>query len=338
MGGTASSGSATVNAVFDPNTINLSWYNDGVAVANAQSSCIYDTTITPPTLQSKTGYTFGGWRVNPLKSVDIFQSGNWSDDALYAKQNGIVSYDAYQEAIDNGGDPSGLSPAEYGLSATDISSYPTSALWGIQYDYGNIGGIAICNTSSSDPTVTTAGEHCWCNATKYKNGGAVTDLTSNWYSGDLGGNPCTEFECVYACMGDFGAMQKYISYGHNNVTELLGVYQETNRSTTSKTHQNGTSSNRSGTVNATYSWGTVAIDTMCSTSSSSAVRDDSNGTYCWFRVTNFTPTGSQSVGPSEWMYWDEGMGNRNCWECSQSIRYYNIDWRRDGYHSWEELS
>ena len=58
-------GTANVEINWEPNTINLNWYNgdEKLTVANNSQSCVYDGTLTVPTQPTKPGYTFNGWKV-----------------------------------------------------------------------------------------------------------------------------------------------------------------------------------------------------------------------------------------------------------------------------------
>ena len=58
-------GTANVEINWEPNTINLNWYNgdEKLTVANNAQSCVYDGTLTVPTQPTKPGYTFNGWKV-----------------------------------------------------------------------------------------------------------------------------------------------------------------------------------------------------------------------------------------------------------------------------------
>ena len=60
------SGTANVEVDWEPNTINIRWY-DGDTRLNVQSSaqsCVYDDDLyLPATQPTKTGYTFKGWEV-----------------------------------------------------------------------------------------------------------------------------------------------------------------------------------------------------------------------------------------------------------------------------------
>lgn len=59
-------GPSTIKANWDPNTINLYWYNDNqkLTVQTTSNTCDYDSGITlPASNPTKTGYTFTGWEV-----------------------------------------------------------------------------------------------------------------------------------------------------------------------------------------------------------------------------------------------------------------------------------
>ena len=59
---TTYSGSASLEADWQPNTIGITFYSDNSEYATGQ--CTYDDTLTlPQTDPTKTGYTFSGWRV-----------------------------------------------------------------------------------------------------------------------------------------------------------------------------------------------------------------------------------------------------------------------------------
>ena len=50
-----------VFAIYEPNTINLNWWNGNETVA--QTTCEYDGTIQLPSTPTRPGYTFVGWRL-----------------------------------------------------------------------------------------------------------------------------------------------------------------------------------------------------------------------------------------------------------------------------------
>ena len=60
------SGNSNLSADWQPNTINLRWYNDNekLTVQQSAQSCTYDGTLNiPSTPPTRTGYTFAGWEV-----------------------------------------------------------------------------------------------------------------------------------------------------------------------------------------------------------------------------------------------------------------------------------
>lgn len=55
-----------LHARFEPNTIDISWYNGSEQITNdvnADATCTYNDTFNLPSPPSKPGYDFGGWRV-----------------------------------------------------------------------------------------------------------------------------------------------------------------------------------------------------------------------------------------------------------------------------------
>ena len=60
------SGNSNLQADWQPNTINLRWYNENekLTVQQSAQTCTYDGTLTvPQTPPTRTGYTFAGWKV-----------------------------------------------------------------------------------------------------------------------------------------------------------------------------------------------------------------------------------------------------------------------------------
>ena len=60
------SGNTNLQADWQPNTINIRWYNENerLSVQSSAQSCVYDGALTVPSTQpTRTGYTFAGWEV-----------------------------------------------------------------------------------------------------------------------------------------------------------------------------------------------------------------------------------------------------------------------------------
>ena len=58
-------GTADIEINWEPNTINLNWYDGDtkLTVQSSAQSCVYDSTLTVPEQPTKPGYTFNGWKV-----------------------------------------------------------------------------------------------------------------------------------------------------------------------------------------------------------------------------------------------------------------------------------
>ena len=118
------SGSASLEAIYTPNTITTQWYTgygENTAVANA-TTCIYDGTINfPQTNPSRPGYAFNGWKLrtptNPLLSLDTSINGT---------NSGYVSNDGLEVSNSN----------DYNLTE--------NGSWAVTFSYGTINGTANC--------------------------------------------------------------------------------------------------------------------------------------------------------------------------------------------------
>ena len=69
-------GPVNLRAEFEPEVINLKWYNDGnqITVPTASNSCTYDTPISLPANPVKPGYKFKGWKVFTGIPIEYLQS------------------------------------------------------------------------------------------------------------------------------------------------------------------------------------------------------------------------------------------------------------------------
>ena len=161
-------GPVNIEINWEPNEINLHWYDGDTElnVASESQSCLYDTTLTPPVnIPTKTGYTFRGWKtkcvLSNLANLDTsISSSVWASKKI---SNGSVN---------NSG---GATVATYGLTQ--------NGEWGITFSYGKLKGIAYCSAkvgNNNNETFTNAksnwlaladeiiaagtGTYCWCNA------------------------------------------------------------------------------------------------------------------------------------------------------------------------------
>ena len=150
-------GPADIEANFDPNTINTTWYNNGTAmtVDSAYQTCTYAAPLTPPTPADRPGYVFNGWRLKLCLIPSSLASTNGSS---YGYQNDRTGADG----ADSG------NTSDYGLTEDNT--------WGLTWSSGDkVVGEAICSQTSGTwatagtPDTTGAGttQYCWCRATGY---------------------------------------------------------------------------------------------------------------------------------------------------------------------------
>lgn len=193
-------GHATLNAEWEANKINISWYSDGqqLDVPTAAKSCTYDSDLILPTPPTKEGYTFNGWTVRHatcgIPNLDTSVSG---------KRVAYVSFTGEHT----------LYNTEFGLTQ--------AGSWSVEYSFGVVYGMARCSSvggddhnsmypseSSSDwlkeDPVNDGGQYCWCQATGFTptsddySGGPqciVTPTSSSWV---FRGGSCGE-NCSYIC-------------------------------------------------------------------------------------------------------------------------------------------
>ena len=147
-------GPVNLRAEFEPEVINLKWYNgdNQITVPTTSNSCTYDTPINLPTDPVKPGYKFKGWRVLfDLSTLDASING---PDFGFVSANGNGTYN----------------PAVYGLTTSDLGK------WGTLFPYGKVIGESICSSTggayaqSGTPDENTNGKYCWCKATGYVSG------------------------------------------------------------------------------------------------------------------------------------------------------------------------
>ena len=172
-------GPAALEANYSANTINTTWYSDGVQleVDNAATSCTYDTAMTLPTNPTKAGYEFTGWKIKRCEIPSADVSTNPYRTASLRLSNGSF--------IGEGG------VATYGITEPGE--------WGVLWENGDKAtGVALCSVrsgnnyryhwggnssdwTSDETTLTSAsGSYCWCKVTHYTaNGGDQCALLSS---------------------------------------------------------------------------------------------------------------------------------------------------------------
>ena len=138
------SGSADIEVVWEPNTINTQWftgYGENTAAASA-TTCEYGGTINlPQTNPSRPGYAFAGWklRTDPMCGLERVDTRITPDDYTgdYVRWKPL-----------NGS--SGFTMGNYGYGMTENSSDLTNGEWEVIFSYGAVKGVSSCQPWPAD--------------------------------------------------------------------------------------------------------------------------------------------------------------------------------------------
>ena len=164
------SGNSNLAADWQPNTINLRWYN-GNTLMDVQSSantCVYDSTLTiPQTAPTRTGYTFDGWTVRP--EIDFAATIPTDTNGLerWAKgERNNVDY-CYHDMH--------TGTAKEVICENDFEELQQYE-WKVKFNHGMLYGMAGCSATTADVsfqtyeniTIIPSGTICWCKVTGYK--------------------------------------------------------------------------------------------------------------------------------------------------------------------------
>ena len=93
------SGNSNLSADWQPNTINLTWYNEQekLTVQQSAQSCVYDGTLSIPATQpTRVGYTFAGWKVRlpgtytELEYIQADGGGQYINTGISPQSDNIV--------------------------------------------------------------------------------------------------------------------------------------------------------------------------------------------------------------------------------------------------------
>ena len=202
------SGNSNLQADWQPNTINLRWYN-GNTLMNVQESantCIYDGSLTvPSTAPNRTGYTFAGWEVRP--EIDFAATIPTNTNGLERWAIGWYNNANYCWYDTNTGTAWKVNCNSDATYSNELQTYE----WKVHYEHGDLYGMAGCSTTggvwaqSGNPTIGS-GEYCWCKATGYKATGAVVISASAsallwvFYDDYVSAADCAR-ACVLHCTG-----------------------------------------------------------------------------------------------------------------------------------------
>ena len=166
------SGNTNLQADWQPNTINLRWYN-GNTLMNVQSSantCVYDGTLTiPQTAPVRTGYTFDGWQVRPeidfAATIPVGPEGieRWSKGETYSTHNISCHHNGH-----------GADCNDSAFIELQVQEWKTSFNHGMLYGMSKCSaknytdGVASNFTDDYLDSVAGDKQYCWCRATGYK--------------------------------------------------------------------------------------------------------------------------------------------------------------------------
>ena len=180
------SGNTNLAADWQPNEIQLRWYNNNTLmdVQSAANTCTYDDTLTiPSTAPTRTGYTFDGWTVRPeinfattiptnVAGIERWAIG-WNNNA------NCCFYDTNTNSAWN-------------VNCNSDSTYTNELQtheWKVKFSHGDLYGMAKCSAktgnthnntwdinnksdwaSTYDELDSAIGDkkYCWCKATGYK--------------------------------------------------------------------------------------------------------------------------------------------------------------------------
>ena len=178
------SGNSNLSADWQPNEIQLRWYNNNTLmdVQASANACTYDDTLTvPSTAPTRTGYTFAGWQVRPEMDFSTLNT-NSTIIARYGKgangtwcwfaENG-VNYENTCIKFPDVTELNDLSDQEGKI----IFEHGTLYFMGKCSDKsGDNNGLYFNNdksnwaATSADLDIVTNGEkrYCWCKTTGYK--------------------------------------------------------------------------------------------------------------------------------------------------------------------------
>ena len=160
-------GTADVEINWEPNTINLKWFN-GEEQINGQTSCVYDGTITVPPAPTKPGYTFNGWKIPKMDFSTIPTNVNGTNRWAIGWYNN-ANYCWYDTNTGTAWNVNCNSDTTY----NELQTHE----WKVKFSHGDLYGMAGCSIVSGtwaqlgNPTIGS-GQYCWCKATGYKPNGS----------------------------------------------------------------------------------------------------------------------------------------------------------------------
>ena len=187
------SGTVRLRARYEPNTINIRWYNNNTEITpanTAANTCDYDDDLTLPETQlTRTGYTFAGWRVRPQYDFSTLPTNELGTEAYgRGKSSRRICYNE-----------NGIGEGSVACNMDDFN-YLHNGEWKIVFSWGTIYGMSMCSSTpasllgeSGHPIESENGAYCWCMATGYvPNGESIkyAPISVGWVSATYAGSIC----------------------------------------------------------------------------------------------------------------------------------------------------
>ena len=224
------SGTVRLRARYEPNTINIRWYNNNTEITpanTAANTCDYDDDLTLPNTQpTRTGYTFAGWRVRETMNFSSLSLSTGT--AAYGKGTSVCYWYNPNESFDWQGGSNAA--CKTNSNFTELENHE----WKTTYSNGTLYGMAHCskkpgNNSSytwprtSDATIVqwqtstineldtynesdaaSEAKNCWRKATGYKSSssaeiqGSASPLAWVFRNAHGSASYCAS-NCAYEC-------------------------------------------------------------------------------------------------------------------------------------------
>ena len=217
-------GPVNLRAEFEPETINLRWYNNNTLLdttSTNSNTCTYDTAINLPADPVKPGYKFKGWKVQP--EYDFSTLGNSFQGSQYGHGNDLCCHGNHWEC-NSSMCTTNTEFKEIQLNEWKLFKSGTGTLYGISKCSGQAGNnySYAWNGDNSNYISTTqhldsangTKEYCWCNATGFKPlNSSITNRSSSvlpwvFYRKIDGTAVCAQY-CPYLCAIAIDAYDKF---------------------------------------------------------------------------------------------------------------------------------
>ena len=167
-------GPVNLRAEFEPEVINLKWYNDGnqITVPTASNSCTYDTPISLPANPVKPGYKFKGWKVRLEYDFSTIDASIIADDQ-YAKNGQGQCYSGY------------IFTSSFCTSSfSDLNNNE----WKVIYSHGTLYGESLVKDGN-----------CYCRATGYIPAGSTIKYAPTHPTGWIYQRPDDGLCTIHCC-------------------------------------------------------------------------------------------------------------------------------------------